>query len=95
TEPTPAPAAPTPAAPAPAAPAPAPAPTTEPAPAPAASTPAATTPSTHVIAAGDTFWDLAVTFYGDGTLWRKLSDANGKPNPRHLTVGKEIEVPAK
>jgi 5'-nucleotidase / UDP-sugar diphosphatase len=36
-----------------------------------------------------------VTFYGDGTLWRKLSDANGKPNPRHLTVGKEIEVPAK
>ncbi|NKL87792.1 LysM peptidoglycan-binding domain-containing protein, partial [Rhizobium leguminosarum] len=82
--------------PAPAAPAPAaPAPAAEPAPAPAASTPAATTPSTHVIAAGDTFWDLAVTFYGDGTLWRKLSEANGSPNPRHLTVGKEIEVPAK
>ncbi|TAU90421.1 bifunctional metallophosphatase/5'-nucleotidase [Rhizobium leguminosarum] len=99
TEPSPAPAAPAPSTePAPAAPAPAapaPAPTAEPAPAPAASTPAATTPSTHVIAAGDTFWDLAVTFYGDGTLWRKLSDANGKPNPRHLTVGKEIEVPAK
>jgi 5'-nucleotidase len=98
--------APTPAAPAPtAAPAPAPAapaPATEPAApapaptaAPAASAPAATTPSTHVIAAGDTFWDLAVTFYGDGTLWRKLSDANGKPNPHHLTIGKEIEVPAK
>lgn len=98
--------APTPAAPAPtAAPAPAPAapaPATEPAApapaptaAPAASAPAATTPSTHVIAAGDTFWDLAVTFYGDGTLWRKLSDANDKPNPHHLTIGKEIEVPAK
>ncbi|WP_039752429.1 LysM peptidoglycan-binding domain-containing protein, partial [Rhizobium phaseoli] len=69
------------------------APATEPA--PAASAPAATTPSTHVIAAGDTFWDLAVTFYGDGTLWRKLSEANGKPNPHHLTVGKEIQVPAK
>ncbi|MBX5163984.1 MULTISPECIES: bifunctional UDP-sugar hydrolase/5'-nucleotidase [unclassified Rhizobium] len=87
TEPAPAPAA----APAPATPA-APAPTAEPAP---ASAPAATAPSTHVIAAGDTFWDLAVTFYGDGTLWRKLSEANGSPNPRHLTVGKEIEVPAK
>lgn len=66
---------PTPAAPAPSAePAPAPAtpaPSTEPAPAPATSAPA--TPSTHVIVAGDTFWDLAVTFYGDGTLWRKLS----------------------
>ncbi|ANL48347.1 5'-nucleotidase protein [Rhizobium phaseoli] len=88
-----APSAPAPATePAPAAPA-APAPATEPA--PAASAPAATTPSTHVIAAGDTFWDLAVTFYGDGTLWRKLSKANGKPNPHHLTVGKEIQVPAK
>ncbi|EJC81257.1 5'-nucleotidase/2',3'-cyclic phosphodiesterase-like hydrolase [Rhizobium leguminosarum bv. trifolii WSM2297] len=81
--------------------APAPAPAAEPAPAapapatPAAPAPAATAPSTHVIAAGDTFWDLAVTFYGDGTLWRKLSEANGSPNPRHLTVGKEIEVPAK
>ncbi|ARQ59903.1 MULTISPECIES: bifunctional metallophosphatase/5'-nucleotidase [Rhizobium] len=83
---------PVPAAPAPATPA-APAPAPEPA--PAASAPATTTPSTHVIAAGDTFWDLAVTFYGDGTLWRKLSEANGSPNPRHLTVGKEIEVPAK
>ncbi|OWV66307.1 multifunctional 2',3'-cyclic-nucleotide 2'-phosphodiesterase/5'-nucleotidase/3'-nucleotidase [Rhizobium sp. R339] len=89
TEPAPAPAAPAPAPATPAAPAPAPEP------APAASAPAATTPSTHVIAAGDTFWDLAVTFYGDGTLWRKLSEANGSPNPRHLTVGKEIEVPAK
>ncbi|ANM05880.1 5'-nucleotidase protein [Rhizobium phaseoli] len=88
-----APSAPAPATePAPAAPA-APAPATEPA--PAASAPAATTPPTHVIAAGDTFWDLAVTFYGDGTLWRKLSEANGKPNPHHLTVGKEIQVPAK
>ncbi|MBY5335151.1 LysM peptidoglycan-binding domain-containing protein [Rhizobium leguminosarum] len=94
--PAPAPAAPAEPTPAPAAPAPAaPAPAAETAPAPAAPTPAATTPSTHVIAAGDTFWDLAVTFYGDGTLWRKLSDANGKPNPRHLTVGTEIEVPAK
>ncbi|MBX5147016.1 5'-nucleotidase C-terminal domain-containing protein [Rhizobium lentis] len=98
TEPAPAPAAPAPApepAPAtPAAPAPA-APATEPAPAPATSAPAAATPATHVIAAGDTFWDLAVSFYGDGTLWRKLSEANGSPNPRHLTIGKEIQVPAK
>ncbi|MBX4991288.1 5'-nucleotidase [Rhizobium binae] len=73
----------------------APAPAAEPMPAPAASAPVATTPSTHVIAKGDTFWDLAVTFYGDGTLWRKLSEANGKPNPHHLMVGKEIQVPAK
>ena len=91
---------PTPAAPAPSsqpAPAPAaPAPSAEPAPAtpaPAASAPA--TPSTHVIVAGDTFWDLAKTFYGDGADWRKLSQANGSPNPRHLRIGEEIQVPAK
>ena len=96
----PAPAAPAPAAPAAPAPsaqpAPAPAPSAEPAPAtpaPAASAPA--TPSTHVIAAGDTFWDLAKTFYGDGAEWRKLSEANGSPNPRHLRIGEEIQVPAK
>ncbi|PDT31681.1 multifunctional 2',3'-cyclic-nucleotide 2'-phosphodiesterase/5'-nucleotidase/3'-nucleotidase [Rhizobium sp. L9] len=103
TEPSPAPATPAPAEPAPAPSAQAPA--AEPAPAPSAAAPAtepaptaapaSATPSTHVIAEGDTFWDLAETFYGDGTLWRKLSDANGKPNPRHLTVGKEIQVPAK
>ncbi|GAA3088862.1 bifunctional UDP-sugar hydrolase/5'-nucleotidase [Rhizobium viscosum] len=81
-EPTPAPAAPTPAAPAPAV-----------EPAPAASTPA--TPSTHVIVAGDTFWDLAKTFYGEGAEWRKLSEANGNPNPHHLRIGEEIQVPAK
>lgn len=95
TETSPAPAAPAPSAqpaPAPAAPAPSaePAPAT---PAPAASAPA--TPSTHVIAAGDTFWDLAKTFYGDGAEWRKLSQANGSPNPRHLRIGEEIQVPAK
>ncbi|WP_246700707.1 LysM peptidoglycan-binding domain-containing protein, partial [Rhizobium sp. PEPV16] len=44
---------------------------------------------------GDTFWDLAETFYGDGAEWRKLSEANGSPNPRHLRIGEEIQVPAK
>ncbi|NLS05485.1 LysM peptidoglycan-binding domain-containing protein [Rhizobium sp. P32RR-XVIII] len=90
-----------PAAPAPASPAPAaPAPTQEPAPAPAAPAPAepapaAATPSTHVIASGDTLWDLAEQFYGDGALWKKISEANGNPNPHRLFVGKELQVPAK
>jgi 5'-nucleotidase/UDP-sugar diphosphatase len=105
-----APAAPAPAAPAPAAPAPAPEPSPAPAPAapqpapaapapaaPAAAepAPAATTPSTHVIATGDTLWDLAEQFYGEGALWKKISEANGNPNPRRLLVGKELQVPAK
>ncbi len=83
-------AAPAPAEPAATAPA---APATEPAAAPAALAP--NTPTNHVIAAGDTLWDLAKQFYGEGALWKKISDANGKPAPRHLTVGKELQIPSK
>jgi 5'-nucleotidase len=72
----------------------APAPSAEPA-APAASAPAAATPSSHVIAAGDTLWDLAKQFYGNGELWKKISEANGSPNPRRLMVGEELKLPAK
>jgi len=53
------------------------------------------TPTNHVIAAGDTLWDLAKQFYGDGALWKRISDANDKPAPRHLTVGKELQIPSK
>jgi len=60
----------------------------------AAATPASG-PQKHVIAKGDTLWDLAKTFYGDGALWAKISAANGKPAPRHLHVGTELEIPAK
>ncbi|WP_457587200.1 5'-nucleotidase C-terminal domain-containing protein [Ensifer canadensis] len=52
-------------------------------------------PQKHVIAKGDTLWDLAKAFYGDGALWAKISAANGKPAPRHLHVGTELEIPAK
>ncbi|MBW9116245.1 5'-nucleotidase C-terminal domain-containing protein [Rhizobium cauense] len=72
-----------------------------PAAAPAASTAAApaalapNTPTSHVIAAGDTLWDLAKQFYGEGALWKKISEANGTPAPRHLTIGKELQIPSK
>ncbi|MGF6258161.1 5'-nucleotidase C-terminal domain-containing protein [Ensifer sp. LBL] len=56
---------------------------------------AASGPQKHVIAKGDTLWDLAKAFYGEGALWKKISDANGKPAPRALHVGKELEIPAK
>ena len=79
---------------------PPPAATTEPASGASTSpvTPAAEpakTPTTHVIVAGDTFWDLAKTFYGNGADWRKLAAANRRLSPRHLTVGFQLRVPAK
>jgi 5'-nucleotidase len=66
--------------------------------APTAAAPAAlapNTPTNHVIAAGDTLWDLSKQFYGEGALWKKISDANGTPAPRHLTIGKELQIPSK
>ncbi len=53
------------------------------------------TPTNHVIAAGDTLWDLSKQFYGEGALWKKISNANGTPAPRHLTIGKELQIPSK
>jgi 5'-nucleotidase len=58
---------------------------------------AADTPSAggkHVIARGDTLWDIAKTAYGDGTLWRRIAEANGNPRPRALHVGTELSIPA-
>ncbi|WFU01067.1 5'-nucleotidase C-terminal domain-containing protein [Rhizobium sp. CB3171] len=65
-----------------------------PAPAPQASEPPKT-PTTHVIAAGDTLWDLAKTYYGDAGEWRKLVAANRNLRARHLTIGRELKIPAK
>jgi 5'-nucleotidase len=48
----------------------------------------------HVIAKGDTYWDLAKKFYGDATEWRKIADAN-KMRAHALHIGKELTIPAK
>ena len=49
----------------------------------------------HVIAAGDTLWDIAKAAYGDGALWRRIAEANGNPRPRTLHIGRELSIPAK
>ncbi|MDO9415185.1 5'-nucleotidase C-terminal domain-containing protein [Pararhizobium sp.] len=48
----------------------------------------------HVIVAGDTLWDLARSIYGEGRLWQKIADANGKPEPHALKIGTELEIPS-
>jgi 5'-nucleotidase len=49
----------------------------------------------HVIARGDTYWDLAVKYYGDGAMWHKIADANPGHEPRRLPVGATLKIPAK
>ncbi|MCU0831978.1 MAG: 5'-nucleotidase C-terminal domain-containing protein [Rhizobiaceae bacterium] len=85
--------------------APAPAPT--PAPAPevvlpvidGSNTIAGTAPTvaagrSHVIVAGDNFWNLAKTYLGDGTKWQMIADANPGEEARRLTIGATLAIPA-
>jgi 5'-nucleotidase len=54
----------------------------------------ATKETRHVIVKGDTYWDLAKKYYGDGEAWKKIRDANDM-RPRFLHIGAELTVPAK
>ncbi|RWM88378.1 MAG: LysM peptidoglycan-binding domain-containing protein [Mesorhizobium sp.] len=56
--------------------------------------PAKPAESSHVIVAGDTYWDLAEKAYGDGAKWKTISDANKDYEPRFLPVGATLTIPA-
>ncbi|MEP3436715.1 MAG: 5'-nucleotidase C-terminal domain-containing protein [Hoeflea sp.] len=49
----------------------------------------------HVVASGDTFWDLAKTYYGDATMWKVIAEANPSANAKDLVVGETLSIPAK
>lgn len=67
------------------------APPPTPAPAPAAprppATPAPPTARTHTVVRGDTFWGLAVRYYGTGTRWPTIANANPASMSRPGDVG--------
>lgn len=50
---------------------------------------------THTVARGDTLSSIAQKYYGSGSAWRFLYEANRKvvPNPDTLSVGTELEIP--
>ncbi|MFE3291633.1 LysM peptidoglycan-binding domain-containing protein [Rhodococcus sp. NPDC059234] len=70
----------------------------EPEPAPvepaAAEAPPAPAAQTHTVESGDTLWDLAQRFYGDGNQFQRIADANGIPNPDAINVGQVLTIPA-
>ena len=64
---------------------------TAPAPAPAAEAEA----KTYTVAAGDTLSKIAQNQYGDGSLWRKIFEANRDTikNPDLIHPGQELIIP--
>lgn len=49
----------------------------------------------HTIVKNDTLWVLAQKYYGDGTKWTKIQQANGNINPNYLPIGKKLYIPYK
>jgi len=62
-------------------------------PAPAAET--SSSAQTHTVARGESLWKIAEAVYGDGAMWTKIAEANALRNPNLLTVGQELELPAR
>ena len=50
------------------------------------------TPQTYTVKKGDTLWDIACRFYGDGTKWGTLAAKNGVADPRKLQIGKVLTL---
>ncbi len=49
-------------------------------------------PRTHTVKKGDTLWDIACRYYGDGTKWRGIAGKNGVADPRKLPIGKVLAL---
>ncbi len=47
----------------------------------------------HVIEAGDTYWELAVRYFGDGRQWRRIAEANPDYGTRALPIGGQLSIP--
>ena len=53
-------------------------------------------PCTHTVEDGDTFSNLAVAYYGDGSdaMSKKIADANPDFSPTNLEIGQQLNIPA-
>lgn len=47
---------------------------------------------TYTVVKGDTLWDIACRYYGDGTRWKILAEKNGVADPRKLPIGTVLEL---
>lgn len=45
----------------------------------------------HTVKKGDSFWNIAYAYYGTGTKWKKISEANN--NPKVIYPGDKLLIP--
>ena len=50
-------------------------------------------PRTHTVVAGDTLFNIAKQYLGDGNRYMELAKANNIANPDHIEVGQVITIP--
>lgn len=64
-------------------------------PAPGSAPAAAPAPRTHMVVRGDTLWGIAQRYYGNGTLWPRIFDANRDKikDPHWIFPGQVFVVP--
>lgn len=48
---------------------------------------------THTVVSGDTLFNIAKQYLGDGNRYQELAKANGIANPDHIEVGQVITIP--
>jgi nucleoid-associated protein YgaU len=53
----------------------------------------ASTARTHKVAPGESFYTIAASAYGDGSLFNRIEDANPNIDPRRLRVGTVLNIP--
>jgi len=55
--------------------------------------PVAAEKRTHIVAAGDTLFNIAKQYLGDGNRYQELATFNNIANPDHIEVGQLINIP--
>lgn len=59
----------------------------------ATSSPNPTTPISYVVKSGDTLWDIAKKYYGDGSKYTVIATENNISNPNMLSTSDIIVIP--
>lgn len=54
-----------------------------------------TSEETYETEKGDTLWDIAEQFYGDGNQWVLIAEANGLTKDSPITAGMTLTIPPK